>query len=174
VDDLLSIAGAPAAPDPREILGRILDGSDFDEFKPVQGTALVAGWGELHGYPVGVLAGTGTAHTPAEVQKAVHFIQLANATDTALLFVAARFGPAEIEALALSTVPHLALGGGRAGDPRFAFSWPAAKPSGSDDDGVIDPRDTRTVLGLCLSAVHSAVVEGTGHVGVFRPGKVDL
>jgi acyl-CoA carboxylase subunit beta len=41
------------------------------------------------------------------------------------------------------------------------------------DDGVIDPRDTRTVLGLCLSAAHSAAVEGAGHVGVFRPGKVD-
>jgi acetyl-CoA carboxylase carboxyltransferase component len=37
------------------------------------------------------------------------------------------------------------------------------------DDGVIDPRDTRTVLGLCLSAVHSAAVEGAEHVGVFRP-----
>jgi len=37
------------------------------------------------------------------------------------------------------------------------------------DDGVIDPRDTRTVLGLCLSAVHSAAVEGAEHIGVFRP-----
>ena len=37
------------------------------------------------------------------------------------------------------------------------------------DDGVIDPRDTRTVLGLCLSAVHSAAVEGAEHVGMFRP-----
>jgi hypothetical protein len=37
------------------------------------------------------------------------------------------------------------------------------------DDGVIDPRDTRTVLGMCLSAVHSATVEGAEHVGVFRP-----
>jgi acetyl-CoA carboxylase carboxyltransferase component len=133
----------------------------------------VSGWGELHGYPVGVLAGTGAPHTAAEAQKAVHLIQLANATDTALLLLAARFGPAEIEALTLSTVPHLALDTGRAGDPRFVFSWPAEEPAGGDDDGVIDPRDTRTVLGLCLSAAHSAVVEGAGHVGVFRPGKVD-
>ena len=86
---------------------------------------------------------------------------------------AVRFGPAEIEALTLSTVPHLAVDTGRAGDPRFVFSWPADEPSGGDDDGVIDPRDTRTVLGLCLSAAHSAAVEGTGHLGVFRPGKVD-
>ncbi|MFF5295414.1 carboxyl transferase domain-containing protein [Paractinoplanes globisporus] len=159
--------------DPREILARILDGSDFDEFKPAHGPALVAGWGELHGYPVGVLAGTGAPHGKAEGQKAVHLIQLANATDTPLLFLAVRFGPAEIEALTRSTVPHLALDSGRAGDPRFVFSWPADEPSGGDDDGVIDPRDTRTVLGLCLSATHSAVVEGAGHVGVFRPGKVD-
>jgi len=169
-EDLLSIVKTD---DPREILARILDGSDFDEFKPAHGPALVAGWGELHGYPVGVLAGTGAPHTAAEAQKAVHLIQLANATDTALLLLAVRFGPAEIEALTLSSVPHLALDTGRAGDPRFVFSWPAEEPAGGDDDGVIDPRDTRTVLGLCLSATHSAVVEGAGHVGVFRPGKVD-
>jgi len=173
-EDLLAVAGAATPVDPREVLARILDGSDFDEFKPTQGTALVAGWGELHGYPVGVLAGTGAVHTPAEAQKAVHLIQLANATDTSLLFLSASFGPAEIDALAHSTVPHLALNTGRTGDPRFVFSWPAQEPAGGDDDGVIDPRDTRTVLGLCLSAVHSAVVEGAGHVGVFRPGKVDL
>ncbi|WP_433298879.1 carboxyl transferase domain-containing protein [Actinoplanes sp. CA-030573] len=175
-DDLLAISGGvkAAADDPREILARILDGSDFDEFKPGHGPALVAGWGELHGYPVAVLAGTGAPHTAAETQKAVHLIQLANATDTTLLFLAARFGPTEIEALTMSTVPHLAVGTGRAGDPRFVFSWPADEPAGGDDDGVIDPRDTRTVLGLCLSAAHSAVVEGAGHVGVFRPGKVDL
>jgi acyl-CoA carboxylase subunit beta len=173
-EDLLSIVGAATPPDPRELLGRVLDGSDFDEFKPALGTALVAGWGELHGYPVGVLAGTGALPTTAEAQKAVHFIQLANATDTSLLFLSASFGPAEVEALAHSTVPHLAVDSGRPGDPRFVFSWPGEKPAGGDDDGVIDPRDTRTVLGLCLSAVHSAVVEGAGHVGVFRPGKVDL
>jgi acetyl-CoA carboxylase carboxyltransferase component len=171
-EDLLSIVGIKDQ-DPREVLARVLDGSDFDEFKPAQGSALITGWGELHGYPVGVLAGTGAPHSPAESQKAMHFIQLANATDTALVFLTAQFGPAEIEALAHSTVPHLALDTGRAGDPRFVFSWPADEPAGRDDDGVIDPRDTRTVLGLCLSAVHSAVVEGTGHVGVFRSGKVD-
>jgi acetyl-CoA carboxylase carboxyltransferase component len=172
-EDLLAVACAATPSDPRELLARVLDGSDFDEFKPALGTALVAGWGELHGYPVGVLAGTGALHTAAEMQKAVHFIQLANATDTSLLFLSATFGPAEVEALAYSTVPHLAVDSGRPGDPRFVFSWPGEKPAGGDDDGVIDPRDTRTVLGLCLSAVHSAVVEGAGHVGVFRPGKVD-
>ena len=172
-EDLLAIAGGTSADDPREVLARILDGSDFDEFKPTLGTALVAGWGELHGYPVGVLAGTGDRYTVAEAQKAVHFIQLANATATSLLLLSPAFGSAEIEALAHSTVPHLAVGSGRHGEPRFVFSWPGEKPAAGDDDGVIDPRDTRTVLGLCLSAAHSAAVEGAGHMGVFRPGKVD-
>jgi acetyl-CoA carboxylase carboxyltransferase component len=202
-EDLLTLAGSDAF-DPREVLARILDGSDFDEFKPAQGTALVTGWGELHGYPIGVLANLGSAFTPAETQKAVHFIQLANATDTSLLFVQytgaesaaedreaadVRHGAPLVHAVAKSTVPHLTLmvgtapaaetGGiyGRAYEPRFLFSWPVERPAAEEpnprrklpDDGVIDPRDTRTVLGLCLSAVHSAAVEGAEHVGVFRP-----
>jgi acyl-CoA carboxylase subunit beta len=202
-EDLLTLAGRGAF-DPREVLARILDDSDFDEFKPAQGTALVTGWGELHGYPIGVLANLGSAFTPAETQKAVHFIQLANATDTSLLFVQytgpesaaedreaadVRHGAPLVHAVAKSTVPHLTLmvgtapaaetGGiyGRAYEPRFLFSWPVERPAAEEpnprrklpDDGVIDPRDTRTVLGLCLSAVHSAAVEGAEHVGVFRP-----
>ena len=222
----MAAAGLSTLFDPREVLARILDGSDFDEFKPAPGTALVAGWGELHGYPIGVLANVGAPFTSAETQKAVHFIQLANAADTALLFLrhAGDAGPEEhaaplVHALAKSRVPHLVLliGGARRArgtdEPRFVFSWPAetrttdprttdprttdtrtTDPQTTDprttdtrtadtkkaeikdaksDDGVIDPRDTRTVLGLCLSAVHSAAVEGAGHVGVFRPGKVD-
>ena len=200
-------AGPATAFEPREVLARILDDSDFDEFKPTQGTGLITGWGELHGYPIGVLANLGGAFSPAETQKAVHFIQLANATDTTLLFVQyagapvteereaadVRHGAPLVHAVAKSTVPHLTLmiggspaeetGGiyGRAYEPRFLFSWPVERPAegaaggGSanggklPDDGVIDPRDTRMVLGLCLSAVHSAAVEGAEHVGVFRP-----
>jgi acetyl-CoA carboxylase carboxyltransferase component len=200
-EDLLTLAGHTAF-EPREVLARILDDSDFDEFKPTQGTALVCGWGELHGYPVGVVANLGGAFSPAETQKAVHFIQLANATDTTLLFLQytgtattepneaadVRHGAPLVHAVAQSTVPHLTLmigtnptdgaGGiyGRAYEPRFLFSWPAERAADVTggrgklpDDGVIDPRDTRTVLGLCLSAVHSAAVEGAEHVGVFRP-----
>jgi acetyl-CoA carboxylase carboxyltransferase component len=198
-EDLLTLASGTSF-EPREVLARILDGSDFDEFKPASGTALVTGWGELHGYPIGVLANLGGAFSPAETQKAVHFIQLANATDTTLLFVQytgsagaepneaadVRHGAPLVHAVAKSTVPHLTLmigaapteeaGGiyGRAYEPRFLFSWPAGRAPETGrgklpDDGVIDPRDTRTVLGLCLSAVHSAAVEGAEHVGVFRP-----
>jgi len=203
-EDLLVMAAPDPATayEPREVLARIFDDSDFDEFKPTQGAALVTGWGELHGYPIGVLANVGGAFSPAETQKAVHFIQLANATHTTLLFVQyagapvteereaadVRHGAPLVHAVAKSTVPHLTLmiggspddanGGiyGRAYEPRFLFRWPVEKPAERSDDrgklpddGVIDPRDTRTVLGLCLSAVHCAAVEGAEHVGVFRP-----
>ncbi|GGM31645.1 acyl-CoA carboxylase subunit beta [Micromonospora yangpuensis] len=236
--------------DPREVLARLLDGSEFDEFKPAYGTALVTGWGELHGYPVGVLANARGVLFGAEAQKATQFIQLANAADTPLLFLQnttgfmvgsayeqagiIKHGALMINAVANSTVPHLTvnLGAsygagnygmcGRAFEPRFLFTWPnarsavmgpaqlagvlsivarqAAAARGRDfdaeadatmratverqiesesgalflsgrlyDDGVIDPRDTRTVLGFCLSAVHNAPVRGSTGFGVFRP-----
>jgi acetyl-CoA carboxylase carboxyltransferase component len=223
-EDLLTVVGVDpgTAFEPREVLARILDDSDFDEFKPAFGPALVAGWGELHGYPVAVLATTGATFTTAEAQKAIHLVQLANISSTSLLFlqhtggraadepfaVAARHGAPLMHAVATSTVPHLVVTTGptaydaggslhaRAREPRFLFSWPVERPLGTDigggididsgapagigttptqppaglpDDGVIDPRDTRTVLGLCLSAIHSAAVEGAENVGVFRP-----
>ncbi|HEX6498839.1 MAG TPA: carboxyl transferase domain-containing protein [Micromonosporaceae bacterium] len=235
--------------DPREILARVLDGSRFDEFKPAYGTALVTGWGELHGYPIGVLANARGVLFNEESQKATQFIQLANASDTPLLFlqnttgymVGAEYeqrgiikhGALMINAVANSTVPHLTLNigasygagnygmCGRAYEPRFLFAWPNSKSAvmgGRElagvmeivsrqaaaargvpfdeeaaasaramieykidqdsaalamsgrlyDDGVIDPRDTRTVLGICLSAIHNAPVEGADGFGVFR------
>lgn len=235
--------------DPRTVLARVLDGSEFDEFKPGYGTALVTGWGELHGYPIGVLANARGVLFSEEAQKATQFIQLANATDTPLVFLQnttgymvgteyeqggiIKHGALMINAVSNSTVPHLTvnLGAsygagnygmcGRAYDPRFLFTWPNAKSAvmgpaqlagvlsivarqaaqargreydeDSDtamrmmveqqiesqsgalflsgrlyDDGVIDPRDTRTVLGLCLSAIHNGPVEGADGFGVFR------
>ncbi|HYN96995.1 MAG TPA: carboxyl transferase domain-containing protein [Pilimelia sp.] len=199
VEDLLAVPGAdPGAPlDPREILGRVLDGSEFDEFKPAYGPALVAGWGGLHGYPVAVLAtGRGPVDS-AEAQKGAHFVQLANAAATPLLHVehAGRYaggadaaqrglvkhGAMLVNAIATAGVPQLVVTVGdpddataRAWDPRFRFSWPSAdgralaRSGRLGDDGVIDPRDTRTVLGLCLSALHTAPVGGPGGFGVFR------
>jgi acetyl-CoA carboxylase carboxyltransferase component len=250
-EDLIAIASADLKVpfDPREVLARVLDGSEFDEFKPAYGTALVTGWGELHGYPIGVLANARGVLFSEESQKAAQFIQLANAATTPLLFlqnttgymVGAEYeqrgiikhGALMINAVANSKVPHLTvnLGAsygagnygmcGRAYDPRFLFSWPNAKsavmgpaqlagvlsivarqaaeakgqPYDEDsdkamrtmverqietesaalflsgrlyDDGVIDPRDTRTVLGLCLSAIHSGPIEGAAGFGVFR------
>jgi acetyl-CoA carboxylase carboxyltransferase component len=235
--------------DPREVIGRIVDGSEFDEFKPLYGPSLVTGWAQLHGYPIGILANAQGVLFSQEAQKAAQFIQLANQSDTPLLFlhnttgymVGAEYeqggiikhGAQMINAVSNSTVPHLSvvLGAsygagnygmsGRAYDPRFMFSWAGAKSavmgpaqlagvisivsqqaaaarglpfdeqadaamralvekqveeqslayftSGLGyDDGVIDPRDTRTILGICLSAIHSAPVAGARGYGVFR------
>lgn len=249
-DELLGIASADIRIpfDVREILWRVLDGSRFDEFKSTYGTQLVTGWGELCGYPVGILANNGILFSE-ESQKGAQFIQLCNKRDIPLLFVQnitgfmvgtryeqggiIKHGSMLINAVSNSKVPHLTLMvgasygagnygmSGRAFDPRFVFSWPnhhiavmgpkqlagvmsivqraAAERAGRDydetadeamramiesqiekestalfatghlwDDGVIDPRDTRTVLGIAMSAVHSAPVEGADSFGVFR------
>ncbi|WP_329121047.1 acyl-CoA carboxylase subunit beta [Streptomyces sp. NBC_01465] len=251
-DELLGIVPSDLRTpfDPREVIARIVDASDFDEFKPLYGTSLVTGWAELHGYPVGILANAQGVLFSAESQKAAQFIQLANQRDIPLLFLhnttgymvgkeyeqggIIKHGAMMINAVSNSRVPHLSvlLGAsygaghygmcGRAYDPRFLFAWPSAKsavmgpqqlagvlsivarasaiakgqPYDDEadaalramveqqieseslpmflsgrlyDDGVIDPRDTRTVLGLCLSAIHTAPVEGArGGFGVFR------
>ena len=73
--------------DPRDVLARIVDDSDFDEFKPRYGTSLVTGFAELHGYPIGVLANHRGVLFNEESNKATQFIQLANQTDTPLLFL---------------------------------------------------------------------------------------
>jgi len=235
--------------DPREVIARIVDGSDFDEFKPMYGASLVTGWATLHGYPLGVLANARGVLFSEESQKATQFIQLANRADTPLLFLhnttgymvgkdyeeggMIKHGAMMINAVSNSSVPHISLligasyGAGhygmcgRAFDPRFLFAWPSAKSAvmgGAQlagvlsivsraaaaargqafdeeadaglraaveaqieaeslpmflsgrlyDDGVIDPRDTRTVLGMCLSAIANGPIEGTSNFGVFR------
>ena len=73
--------------DPREVIARIVDGSDFDEFKPLYGSSLVTGWATLHGYPIGILANARGVLFSEESQKATQFIQLANRSDTPLLFL---------------------------------------------------------------------------------------
>src|SRR5436853_6681788 len=73
--------------DPRDVLARILDGSEFDEFKPLYGSSLVTGWAQLHGYPIGILANARGVLFSEEAQKAAQFIQLANRADTPLLFL---------------------------------------------------------------------------------------
>jgi len=251
-EELLAIASADLRVpfDPREVLARVVDGSRFDEFKPLYGSSLVTGWASICGYPVGVLANARGVLFGEEADKAAQFIQLANAVDTPLVFlqnttgymVGAQYeqagiikdGAKMINAVSNSTVPHLTvvLGAsygagnygmcGRAYAPRFLFAWPGsksavmgpaqlagvlsivarqsaqAKGAAYDeeqdaamrslveaqieaeslalansgrvyDDGIIDPRDTRTVLGLCLSVVHGAPVRGVrGGFGVFR------
>ena len=73
--------------DPREVLARVVDGSEFDEYKPLYGAALVTGWAPLHGYPVGILANAHGVLFSEEAQKATEFIQLGNQNDTPLIFL---------------------------------------------------------------------------------------
>jgi hypothetical protein len=156
-DEILGIVSADVKVpfDPREILARVVDASDFDEYKPLYGTSLVTGWARVHGYPVGVLANHRGVLFSEESKKAAEFILLANQTDTPLVFlqnvtgymVGASYeqggilkdGAKMINAVTNSAVPHLTINmassfgagnygmSGRAYDPRFMFAWPGAK-----------------------------------------------
>ena len=137
--------------DVREIIARVVDGSRFEEFKPLYGTQLVTGWASLCGFPIGILANNGILFSE-ESQKGAQFIQLCNRTDTPILFiqnitgfmVGTRYeqggiikdGAKLINAVSNSTVAHLTLMvgasygagnygmSGKAYDPRFIFTWP--------------------------------------------------
>jgi acetyl-CoA carboxylase carboxyltransferase component len=250
-EELLGVASADLRVpfDPRDVLARVVDGSSFDEFKPLYGSSLVTGWASIHGYPVGILANHRGVLFSEESDKATQFIQLANQIDTPLLFLQnttgymvgkeyeqrgiIKDGAKMINAVSNSRVPHLTVNigasygagnygmCGRAYNPRFLFSWPnarsavmgpaqlagvlsivarqsaearglpfdeeadAAMRAGVEaqieaeslplfltarlyDDGIIDPRDTRTVLGLCLSVIDNTPIHGTRGYGVFR------
>jgi 3-methylcrotonyl-CoA carboxylase beta subunit len=137
--------------DMREVLGRIVDGSRFHEYKPAYGTTLICGFAHLHGYRVGVLANNGILFNDSAI-KGGHFIELCNQNDTPLLFLQnitgymvgreyeqagiTKDGAKMIMAQACSHVPkltvmcHGSFGAGnygmcgRAFDGRFLFSWP--------------------------------------------------
>jgi acetyl-CoA carboxylase carboxyltransferase component len=156
-EDLLGIVPADLKVpfDPREVIARLVDGSDFDEFKPLYGNSLATGWASVHGYQVGILANARGVLFGEEAQKAAQFIQLANQTDTPLLFLhnttgymvgkeyeqsgIIKHGAMMINAVSNSKVPHISvlMGAsygaghygmcGRAYDPRFLFAWPSAK-----------------------------------------------
>jgi acetyl-CoA carboxylase carboxyltransferase component len=234
--------------DVRDLIGRVVDGSRFEDFKPRYGSTLVCGWASIDGYPIGIIGNNGVLD-PQSAEKAAHFIQLNNQIDVPLLFLQnltgfvvgrdvehagiIKKGSQMINAVTNSTVPHLTLifgnsygagtyaMSGRAYNNRFTFLWPSAKiavmggkqiagvmsivrrgraarkglpfdeeadaklvalveakqdegsvaleASGAiSDDGIIDPRDTRTVLSICLSVVRNTPVEGTDGYGVFR------
>jgi acetyl-CoA carboxylase carboxyltransferase component len=234
--------------DIRDVIGRIVDGSRFEEFKARYGPTLVCGFASIHGYPVGILGNNGVIY-PESAEKAAHFIQLCNQIDMPLLFFQnltgfivgrdyeqagmIKKGSQLINAVTNSEVPHLTVivgasygagtyaMSGRAFNNRFTFIWPSAKiavmggkqiagvmsivrrrqaarkgepfdeeadaklvaaveaaqekgsvaleASGAiSDDGIIDPRDTRTALGICLSVVSNKAVEGANGYGVFR------
>jgi 3-methylcrotonyl-CoA carboxylase beta subunit len=234
--------------DVREVIARLVDGSELTEFKPLYGKTLICGFARIHGYPVGILANNGILFSESAL-KGTHFIQLCNRRGVPLLFLQnisgfmvgrkyehagiAKDGAKMVNAVATATVPKLTvvIGGsfgagnyamcGRAYGGRFLWTWPNARISvmggeqaasvlatvrrdalatrGADwpekdeaefrtairgqyetqghpyyatarlwDDGVIDPADTRRVLGLALSAVRNAPPAGEGPYGIFR------
>lgn len=236
--------------DVRQVIGRIVDGSRFHEFKQRYGPTLVCGFAHIHGYEVGIVANNGILFSESAL-KGSHFIQLCGQRKIPLLFLQnitgfmigkqyenggiARDGAKMVNAVSCVDVPKLTvvIAGshgagnygmcGRAYDPRFMFMWPNSrigvmggeqaagvlttvkqeqlkklgKPEmvgeeleefrrptlekyekeGSPyyatarlwDDGVIDPRDTRQVLGRCLRISSRAPGSGAaGKFGVFR------
>ncbi|MBS1270140.1 MAG: Methylmalonyl-CoA carboxyltransferase 12S subunit [Gammaproteobacteria bacterium] len=233
--------------DIREVIGRMVDASEFDEFKQLYGTTLVCGFAHLHGYPVGILANNGILFSESAL-KGAHFVELCCQRRIPLVFLQnvtgfmvgrkyeaggiARDGAKMVTAVSTARVPKFTVivGGsfgagnygmcGRAYNPRFLWMWPNARisvmggeqaanvlaqvkkdnleargekwPAGEEkafkqpileqyerqghpyyasariwDDGIIDPKDTRKVLGLGLSAALNAPIEDT-RFGVFR------
>jgi 3-methylcrotonyl-CoA carboxylase beta subunit len=233
--------------DVREIIARLVDGSEFLEFKQLYGETLVCGFAHIFGFPVGIIANNGVLFSESAL-KGTHFIELCCQRQIPLVFLQnitgfmvgkkyeasgiAKNGAKMVTAVACANVPKLTIiiGGsygagnyamcGRAYQPNFLFMWPNARISvmGGEqaahvltqvkeeqharhqldwssqereqfmqtirqayenkanpyyasarlwDDGVIDPRDTRRVLGLCLSSCLEAPSKTT-QFGVFR------
>ena len=233
--------------DVREIIARLVDNSEFDEFKPLYGATLVCGFAHWWGYPVGIVANNGILFSES-AQKGAHFIELCSQRGIPLIFLQnitgfmvgkkyeeggiAKHGAKMVTAVACAKVPKFTviIGGsygagnygmcGRAYSPRFLFSWPNSRiavmggeqaasvlteiQKGANakrgvhwtadeeaafkqpylekyqreshpfyasarlwDDGVIDPIQTRDVLGLCISATLNAPAQET-KFGIFR------
>ena len=231
----------------REIIARVVDASELDEFKPLYGTTLVCGFAHIYGYPVGIIGNNGILFSESAL-KGAHFIELCSQRGIPLVFLQnitgfmvgkryeaggiAKDGAKMVTAVACSKVPKFTVivGGsfgagnygmcGRAYSPRLLWMWPNARISvmGGEqaagvlaqvkrdgiekagktwskqeeeafkapireqyehqghpyyasarlwDDGVIDPTETRRVLGLGISASLNAPIEPTT-IGVFR------
>ena len=142
--------------DVREVIARIVDGSEFDEFKKLYGTTLVCGFAHLYGYPVGIVANNGILFSESSL-KGAHFIELCSQRGIPLIFLQnitgfmvgrkyesggiAKDGAKLVTAVSTTAVPKITLiiGGsygagnygmcGRAYDPRFLFMWPNARIS---------------------------------------------
>ncbi|WP_454743548.1 acyl-CoA carboxylase subunit beta [Cupriavidus necator] len=231
--------------DVREVMLRLIDDSEMQEFKPEFGTTLVCATAHIHGYPVGILANNGVLFSESSL-KGAHFIELCNQRRTPLLFLqnipgfmvgteAERGGIAKhsaklVYAMATARVPRFTvlIGGsygagnygmcGRGFAPRFLFTWPNSRvctmspevattvltelrrgslkgdaseaeleelsertrkqfEAQSDpyyatarlwDDGVIEPGQTRDVLGICLQLADTSSPRFTGQSPVYR------
>ncbi len=244
-EDLYSVVpdDVRAPYDVHEVIARLVDASEFHEFKALYGSTLVCGFAHIWGMPVAILANNGVLFSES-AQKGAHFIELACQRKIPLLFLQnisgfmvggkyeaegiAKHGAKLVTAVATATVPKLTvlIGGsfgagnygmcGRAYAPRFLFTWPNARISvmGGEqaasvlatvhrdaakwtpeeaeafkapvrqkyedegnpyyatarlwDDGVIDPAQTRDVLGLALAAALEAPIPDRPAFGVFR------
>ncbi len=249
VEDVYGVVPADARKpyDVREVIARVVDGSEFDEFKALFGETLVCGFARIHGYPVGIVANNGILFGESAV-KGAHFVELCAQRKIPLVFLQnitgfmvgkqyeaggiARHGAKMVHAVACADVPKFTviIGGsfgagnyamcGRAYEPRLMFMWPNARISvmGGEqaagvlatvkqdqlardgiemsaeeiaalkqpvleqyerqghpyyasarlwDDGVIDPADTRMVLGLAISAALNSPIRES-RFGVFR------
>ncbi|WP_294210691.1 carboxyl transferase domain-containing protein [uncultured Sphingomonas sp.] len=229
--------------DVHEVIARLVDGSEFHEFKALYGASLVCGFATIHGLPVAILANNGVLFSES-AQKGAHFIELACQRKIPLLFLQnisgfmvggkyeaegiAKHGAKLVTAVATASVPKITIliGGsfgagnygmcGRAYSPRFLFTWPNSRISvmGGEqaasvlatvhrdadswtpeqaeafkapvrakyedegnpwyatarlwDDGIIDPAQTRDVLGLSLAACLNAPIPERPSFGVFR------
>ena len=142
--------------DIREIIARLVDASEFDEFKALFGTTLVCGFAHLYGFPIGIIANNGILFGESAL-KGTHFIELCTQRKIPLIFLQnitgfmvgskyetagiAKHGAKMVTAVANAQVPKLTVivGGsfgagnyamcGRAFDPRFLWSWPNARIS---------------------------------------------
>ena len=233
--------------DVREVIARLVDASDFHEFKALYATTLVTAFAHIHGYPVGILANNGILFSESAL-KGAHFVELCNQRGIPLIFLQnitgfmvgqeyehggiAKDGAKMVTAVSCAKVPKFTviIGGshgagnygmcGRAFSPRMLWTWPNARISvmGGEqaasvlatvrrenieaagkkwsvqeeedfkrpireqyefqghpyyatarlwDDGIIDPADTRMVLGLALSVSFNAPLYKTEY-GVFR------
>jgi 3-methylcrotonyl-CoA carboxylase beta subunit len=142
--------------DVRAVIARLVDGSEFDEFKALYGDTIVCGFAKLQGMPIGIVANNGILYSESAL-KATHFIELCSQRNIPLLFVQnitgfmvgkkyeeggiAKNGAKMVTAVATTNVPKITLviGGsygagnygmcGRAYDPRFVFMWPNARIS---------------------------------------------
>uniref|UniRef100_A0A6G1SNN6 Probable methylcrotonoyl-CoA carboxylase beta chain, mitochondrial n=1 Tax=Aceria tosichella TaxID=561515 RepID=A0A6G1SNN6_9ACAR len=246
IEDLYGIVGADLKKsyDPREVIARLVDGSRFDEFKPLYGETLVTGFARIYGQLVGLISNNGVLFSSSAL-KGAHFIELCSKRQIPLIFLQnitgfmvgrdaeaggiAKDGAKMVMAVACAKVPKITMiignanGAGvygmcgRAYSPRFLFMWPNAKISvmGGEqaarvlitlreqnsgkilddkeretisrpllekfnhesspyyasarlwDDGVIDPRDSRRVLGLALSVALNKPIEES-NFGIFR------
>ncbi|TWJ08897.1 carboxyl transferase domain-containing protein [Altererythrobacter ishigakiensis] len=244
-DDLYALVpeDVRAPYDVKEVIARLVDGSEFHEFKAHYGSTLVCGFAHIWGMPVAILANNGVLFSES-AQKGAHFIELACQRRIPLLFLQnisgfmvggkyeaegiAKHGAKLVTAVATATVPKVTvvIGGsfgagnygmcGRAYSPRFLFTWPNARISvmGGEqaasvlatvhrdadtwteeeaeafktpirqkyedegnpyyatarlwDDGVIDPVQTRDVLGLAFAATLEAPIAERPAFGVFR------